>query len=127
MKGRSYTRRKKIRALFLFILFMGIIMAGSFGLYYVNNFSKYLFSKQELLTTERYETTETLERNMLEDVDQVFELAALSQVFGNRDEENIRTPLYTARINGTDYNLCLKDLQGIRTIIDSYYENQYGT
>ena len=127
MKGRSYTRRKKIRVLFLFILFMGIIMAGSFGLYYVNNFSKYLFSKKELLTTERYEDTETLEWNMLDDVDQIFELTALSQVFGNRDEENIRTPLYTARINGTDYNLCLRDLQKIQTIINSYYENQYGS
>ena len=64
---------------------------------------------------------------MLDDVDQIFELTALSQVFGNRDEENIRTPLYTARINGTDYNLCLRDLQKIQTIINSYYENQYGS
>ena len=107
MRQRKYTRKKKIWALFLFILFMGVTLAGGLGLYYVNNFSDYLFSKKELLQTSHFEETETLERKMLNDTELIFEYVSLSQVFGNQDEDNIRTPLYIARINQTDYNLSL--------------------
>ncbi len=121
MKHRKYTRKKKIWALFLFILFMGITVAGGLGLYYVNNFSGYLFSKKELLQTSHFEDTETLERKILNETSDIFEYTSLSQIYGNQDEDNIRTPIYIARINQTDYNLCLKDLQGIAGVLNEYY------
>ena len=118
-KVRKYTRKKKIWALLLFILFMGLTVAGGIGLYYVNNFGSYLFSKTELLQTGRFENTETLERKIMEDTDRIFRYAGLSQMFGETDEENLQVPLYIARINGTEYALCLKDLENI-------YETLYG-
>lgn len=122
---RRYTRKKKIWALLLFILFMGITVAGGMGLYYVNNFGSYLFSKKELLQTGRFENTETLERKILEDTNQIFEYAGLSQLFGESSEENTEVPLYIARINGTEYTLCLKDLANIYEAL--YEEQGYGS
>ena len=60
MKKRKYTRKKKAGALFLFILFMGIAVSGGLGLYYINNFSNFLFSKTELLQTTKFEDTELM-------------------------------------------------------------------
>ena len=122
---RRYTRKKKIWALLLFILFMGITVAGGMGLYYVNNFGSYLFSKKELLQTGRFENTETLERKILGDTNQIFEYAGLSQLFGESSEENTEVPLYIARINGTEYTLCLKDLANIYEAL--YEEQGYGS
>ncbi|MDI9242219.1 sensor histidine kinase [Fusibacillus kribbianus] len=117
MKKRKYTRKKKAGALFLFILFMGIAVSGGLGLYYINNFSNFLFSKTELLQTTKFEDTETLERKILNDAQSIFEYTALSQVFGWSDEENQKTPLYRVNINNTEYDICLKDLSGIYEIL----------
>lgn len=117
MRIRKYTRRKKLGALLLFILCVSVTAAGGLGLYYVNNFSDYLFSKKELLQSGRFENTETLERKILDDTESIFEYVALAGLFGEQDEDNRTEPLYVARINGTEYNLCLKDLENIYTAL----------
>lgn len=113
MKVRRYTQKKKLGAVLLFVLFMCITVAGGAGLYYVNNFGDYLYSKKELLQTSRFENTATLERKILKDTEDIFEYASLSQLFRNSDEENRREALYVAQINGTLYYLCIEDLENI--------------
>ena len=128
MRIRKFTRRKKIWALFLFIVFVSITTAGGLGLYYVNNFSDYLFSKQELIQSGDFEGTVTLERKILEDTEHIFEYVALARMFGEQDADNKTQTLYMARINGTEYNICIRDLERIYDIlmgnaIISYDEN----
>ena len=81
MKVRRYTQKKKLGAVLLFVLFMCITVAGGAGLYYVNNFGDYLYSKKELMQTARFENTATLEQKILRDTENIFEYASLSQFF----------------------------------------------
>lgn len=122
MKARRYTQKKKLGALFLFILFMCITVAGGAGLYYVNNFGDYLYSKKELIQASRFENTATLERKILRDTEDIFEYAALAQFFMSSDESNRREPLYVAEINGTQYYLCIADLENIYQAIQEITE-----
>ncbi len=113
MKVHRYTQRRKLGALFLFILFLCITVAGGAGLYYVNNFGDFLYSKKELIQTGRFEHTATLEQKILQDTEDIFAYASLSQFFINSDEENRKKTLYNAEINGVQYYLCLQDLENI--------------
>ncbi len=113
MKVRKYTQKKKLGAVLLFVLFMCITVAGGAGLYYVNNFGDYLYSKKELLQTGRFEHTATLEQKILRDTEDIFAYGSLSQFFTNSDEKNRREPLYIADINGVQYYLCIQDLENI--------------
>ncbi|WP_249300788.1 sensor histidine kinase [Qiania dongpingensis] len=118
MKIRKYTRKKKVWALFLFILFISITLAGGLGLYYVNNFGNFLYSKTELLKNGRFEDTETLERKILDDTEAIFQYVVLARLFGDEDELNRTAPLYVVSINGTQYNLCLEDLDRINRVLE---------
>ena len=113
MKVHRYTQKKKLGAVLLFVLFMCITVAGGAGLYYVNNFGDYLYSKKELIQTGRFEHTATLERKVLRDTEDIFAYASLSQFFTKSDEANRREPLYIAEINGVQYYLCIQDLENI--------------
>ena len=72
MKVHRYTQKKKLGAVLLFVLFMCITVAGGAGLYYVNNFGDYLYSKKERIQTGRFEHTATLERKVLRDTEDIF-------------------------------------------------------
>lgn len=113
MKVRRYTQKKKLGAVLLFVLFMCITVAGGAGLYYVNNFGDYLYSKKELIQTGRFEHTATLEQKILRDTEDIFAYGSFSQFFTNSDEKNRREPLYIAEINGVQYYLCIQDLENI--------------
>ena len=117
MKVRRYTQKKKLGAVLLFVLFMCITVAGGAGLYYVNNFGDYLYSKKELMQTARFENTATLEQKILRDTENIFEYASLSQFFVKSDEANRQMPMYCAEINGTQYYLCIEDLENIYQVL----------
>ncbi len=117
MKVRRYTQKKKLGAVLLFVLFMCITVAGGAGLYYVNNFGDYLYSKKELIQMGRFEHTATLEQKILRDTEDIFAYASLSQFFTNSDEKNRKEPLYIAEINGVQYYLCIQDLENISRML----------
>ena len=128
MKVRRYTQKKKLGAVLLFVLFMCITVAGGAGLYYVNNFGDYLYSKKELMQTARFENTATLEQKILRDTENIFEYASLSQFFTKSDEANRQMPMYCAEINGTQYYLCIEDLENIyQAIQEKEAQDEVGT
>lgn len=125
MKVRRYTQKKKLGAVLLFVLFMCITVAGGAGLYYVNNFGSFLYSKKELIQTGRFEHTATLEQKVLRDTEDIFAYASLSQFFIKSDEANRREPLYIAEINGVQYYLCIQDLENIsQAIAEAAWQEQ---